>query len=118
MSIVHLKSENELIELISNENVLVVIDCYADWCGPCKMLDEKLKKLYVEWKKLYGDNIEVCKLNIDEESFSEFVELNKIQSLPTILFVRGDNVVEKVVGSNDKKIKEIVENLFSKKMQK
>ena len=114
INVKHLKSESELLQLISDKDVLVVIDCYSEWCGPCRVLGEQLKKLVVEWKKSYGKNIEVCKLNVDESYFAKFVELNKIKSLPTVLFVRGDDVVGKVVGNDIVEIKTTVHNLLEK----
>ena len=118
MSIIHLKSENNLRQVISNNNVLVIIDCYADWCGPCKLLDKHLKQMIDIWKNLYKDSIEICKLNVDDSNFSKFVKINNIQTLPTVLFVRGDDVVDKVIGYNIKKINETVENIMNKKINR
>ena len=109
--IIHLKSESELYQLISDKNVLVVIDCYADWCKPCVILGKQLNVLSIEWKKS-KKNIEICKLNVENKDFAKFVTLNKIESLPTVLFVRGHDVVEKVVGCNIEKIKTTVSKLL------
>ena len=111
-SIIHLKSESELHQLISDKDVLVIIDCYADWCKPCIILGKQLNVLSIEWKKSYKKKIEVCKLNVENEDFAKFVTLNKIESLPTVLFVRGHDVVEKVVGCNIEKIKITVSKLL------
>ncbi|BCR20674.1 thioredoxin [Borrelia miyamotoi] len=58
-----------------------VIDFYADWCGPCKML----APIYDELSKKYGDKIDFYKVNTDKEH--EVSMALGVQSLPTILFI-------------------------------
>ncbi|AGT27064.1 thioredoxin [Borrelia miyamotoi] len=58
-----------------------VIDFYADWCGPCKML----APIYDELSKEYGDKIDFYKVNTDKEH--EVSMALGVQSLPTILFI-------------------------------
>lgn len=113
MSIIHLKSEDELKQLVSDKGKLVLIDCFGTWCGPCKVLSKHLEPLSTEWKKAYGNNIDVCKLDVDEPSFSQFCTINDIQSLPTVLFVRGDDVLNKVIGCRVPEIVSTVKTLMS-----
>lgn len=58
-----------------------IIDFYADWCGPCKML----APIYDELSKEYGDRIDFYKVNTDKEQ--EISMALGVQSLPTIIFV-------------------------------
>ena len=67
----------------------------------------------MEWKKAYGDKIVVCKLDVDDEAFTTFCTINEIQSLPTVLFVRGDDVLNKVIGCRVPEIVSTVKNLMS-----
>eukprot|EP01156_Anaeramoeba_ignava_P024450 Anaeramoba_ignava/c7905_g1_i2.p1 GENE.c7905_g1_i2~~c7905_g1_i2.p1 ORF type:complete len:146 (-),score=9.85 c7905_g1_i2:21-458(-) len=61
--------------------VPAILDFYADWCGPCKMLSPVLKDL----QKEYGGKIQVYKINTDKEK--ELASTFGIRSLPTIVFV-------------------------------
>ena len=70
----------------------VIIDFWAVWCGPCKMLSP----IVVELAEEYPDQLKVGKLNVDEnpQTASEF----GIMSIPTLLVFKGGEVVRQIVG--------------------
>ena len=81
---VYIKSDSEFYDLIKNDRVLV--DFYADWCNPCKMLDIILQDV---------DDIEVVKVDIDR--FRNIAKEYKVMSIPALkIFSNGEIVKEKV----------------------
>jgi thioredoxin len=74
----------------------VVIDFYADWCGPCRMVAPLMKELAKE----YEDQIVIYKVNVDNES--ELASALGIKNLPTILFIPKKGDPQLMVGSADK----------------
>ena len=70
---------------------LVVIDFYADWCGPCKMLAPVMEEL----EKDYPD-VKFCKVNVDNEP--ELARMFMIQSIPFVALVKNNTFVDKSVG--------------------
>ena len=74
----------------------VVIDFYADWCGPCRMVAPLMKELAKE----YEDQIVIYKVNVDNES--ELTSALGIKNLPTILFIPKKGDPQVIVGSADK----------------
>lgn len=82
---VHLDKE-DFNELISKGNVLV--DFYADWCGPCKMMGEVLEGL--------DDKLNIVKVNIDK--FNQLTDEYKVLSIPTLIFFKDGEKVNEVVG--------------------
>lgn len=70
----------------------VVIDFWATWCGPCI----KLGPVVEELAEKYGDKAVIGKINIEEND--EIVAENRIRSIPTVLFFKGGEVVDRSVG--------------------
>ena len=70
---------------------LVVIDLYADWCGPCKMLAPVIDELEKE-----NPDVKFAKINVDNER--ELAMQFKIQSIPTVAFVKDDTLLDLSVG--------------------
>lgn len=71
----------------------VVIDFYATWCGPCKMLSPVIETLASE----YGEKVRFFKVNVD--SNQQFASNCNIQSVPTLFFVRKDGSLLRMVGA-------------------
>lgn len=76
---------------------LSVIDLYADWCGPCRMLAPILLELEREFT-----DVKFCKLNIEKER--EIASLFKIDSVPTVAFVKDDTFLDLSVGYVEKQV--------------
>lgn len=74
-----------------------IIDFYATWCAPCRMIAPTLKELAKE----YQDSIYVYKIDVDKEK--ELAAAMGIQSLPTILFIPTSGQPQMIVGAADKK---------------
>ena len=73
----------------------VVIDCYAPWCGPCKMISPIIDKIAEE-----NENTKFYKINVDNAD--EITKDFDIMSIPTILIFENGNLKEKVVGFKSK----------------
>lgn len=78
-------------ETLKNTNGLLVVDFWAEWCGPCKMLAPVIDEAAAEMP-----DVTFAKLNIDEEV--EIAVKNGVASIPTLFFVKNGEVVKKSVG--------------------
>lgn len=80
------------------DNSVVLVDIWADWCGPCKAMLPILESL----SEQYGDRLVVAKLDADSAECAETVKDYEIRSIPTmILFVNGEEK-QKMVGAKDR----------------
>jgi thioredoxin 1 len=75
----------------------IVVDFWAEWCGPCKQIAPVLDELATE----YDGKVKVAKVNIDE--FQDLAARFRINSIPTFLFFKNGQVVDQVVGLRSKK---------------
>jgi len=74
----------------------VVVDFYADWCGPCKMM----APIFIEAAEDYDGKIKFCKINIDEHR--SIAMENKVMSIPTLIFYKDGVQKERKSGVIDK----------------
>ena len=87
---VHLTSENFESE-VNVKDTLVVIDFWASWCGPCKMLAPVYEKVAGEMT-----NVKFCKVNVDEEP--SLAREFQISSIPTVICVKNGALKDISVG--------------------
>ena len=76
---------------------LVIVDFWAEWCGPCKMIAPLLDEVARE----NPDKVKIVKVNVDQEQ--ELAQQYGISSIPTLLFFKGGTVSDQVVGSLPKR---------------
>jgi len=88
---------DETFSEIINKNTIVVIDCWAEWCGPCKMFAPTFDEL----SKSYAGKIVFCKMNVDENQRipSEY----GIMSIPTLMIFKNGKLVDTLIGVMPKK---------------
>lgn len=84
-------------EVLDNKN-LVLVDFYADWCGPCKMTAPIIDQLSEEEK--YKDNVSFVKINVDENQ--ELAGNYNVFSIPTFILFKQGKPVHQFVGARDK----------------
>ena len=94
MSIINLTKDSYHNEVMETEKV-VVIDFWATWCGPCKMMAPVVEEI----SKDYPD-VKVCKVNVDEEP--ELSNAFKIASIPTIVVIKNGEIIDSVIGFRPK----------------
>lgn len=90
---IHLTSENFNETIEKNERVLV--DFYADWCGPCKMLAPIIDELEKEL-----ENVLVCKVNVDDAP--QLAVLFKVEYIPTIVYIKNGQPQASLTGLKTK----------------
>jgi len=85
----------------------LIVDVYAEWCGPCKQMAPAFEELAKELSSQYN----FAKINVDEES--DLATKYKIRSVPTILFIKDEKVVATKVGAMTKEtLKSEIERVF------
>jgi thioredoxin 1 len=77
---------------------VTVVDFWAEWCGPCRMIGPFIEEL----SKEYNDKVLVGKLNVDDNP--EVSMKYNVRSIPTVLFFKNGEVVDRQVGATSKKV--------------
>ncbi len=89
-------TDQKFQEEVLNSDIPVMVDFFATWCGPCKMLAPVVEELAGE----YAGKFKVGKLDVDDNPNT--AQTFGVQSIPTILFFKGGQVVDKMVGFQSK----------------
>ena len=93
---------------VATSTDIVMVDFWAVWCGPCQMVAPVVEELAQE----YQGKLKVMKLNTDE--VPEVAGKFQIMSIPTILFFKGGEPVEKIVGARSKQqFKQVIDSLLA-----
>lgn len=94
-------------EEILNSGEAMVVDFWAEWCGPCRMVTPIIEELATE----YEGKVKIGKMNVDENN--EVPMKYSVRNIPTILFIKGGEVVDRKVGAQSKAVlKEAVDKLL------
>jgi thioredoxin 1 len=93
MSVLKITKEN--LEVIKNSEKTVLLDFYADWCGPCRMVSPIIEEIANE-----NPQYLVGKINVDEES--ELAAAFNVSSIPMLAVLKGGKIVNQSVGARPK----------------
>ncbi len=85
--------ENTFNEEVMNSSIPVMIDFYAEWCGPCRMMSPVVE----EFAKEYEGKVKIGKVNVDEQA--TLASMFGIQSIPSFVFIKDGKVIDKVTGA-------------------
>lgn len=105
---VTITAENFKSEVLDSA-IPVVVDVWAEWCGPCRMIAPVLAKIAEDYK----GKLKVAKLNADEQA--ELAAKYNVQSLPTLLLFKGGKVVNQQVGAAPRPV---LERLFKDHLER
>ncbi len=83
-------------EVVNAASAPVVVDFWAEWCGPCKMIAPILDEIATE----QGDSVKITKLNVDENP--GIAQRFGVMSIPTLLVFRDGEVDKRIVGAKGK----------------
>ena len=94
MKVLHINKDNFHNEVLNSEKP-VLLDFFASWCGPCRMVGPILDEIAEE-----REDIKVCKVDIDEQP--ELASRFRIMSVPTLMVLKAGNIVDQSVGARPK----------------
>lgn len=94
MAVINLTKDNFSKEVLDSDKV-VLIDFWASWCGPCRMMSPVVDAIADE-----REDVKVCKVNVDEER--ELASVFNIASIPTLAVIKDGKIVNGSVGVKTK----------------
>lgn len=96
MSVINV-NKNNFKEEVMNSSKPVLLDFWATWCGPCRMVSPIVDEIASE-----RPDIKVCKINIDEQQ--ELASAFSIMSIPTLVVMKEGKIVEQALGARPKEM--------------
>lgn len=94
MSVMHITKENFDNEVMHSDKP-VLVDFWATWCGPCRMIAPVLDEIAAE-----RSDIKVCKINVDEQP--ELAASFQVMSIPTLMVVKNGEITNRSMGARPK----------------
>ncbi len=97
-------TDSDFEETVLNNQNPVLVDFWAEWCGPCKAIEPFLNELAVEYK----GKISIAKVDTDKNP--NYASTYGVRSMPTFIMFKDGQQTDLLVGANPNKIKEMLEN--------
>lgn len=104
MEVIKISNENFESEVMESDKV-VLVDFYADWCGPCKAMSPIIDEIAGE----VDERVKVCKLNVDD--CQDIALQYNVMSIPTLIIFKNGSVARTLVGLRDKE--DVLNNINS-----
>jgi len=86
-------SDRDFEQQVLKSSLPVVVDFWAPWCGPCRMIGPIVEKLSEEFK----GKLKFCKVNVDENQ--QLASKYKVMSIPTLIFFKNGQLIEQSMGA-------------------
>lgn len=97
MSVINISNANDFNDKILKSDKPVLVDFWAPWCGPCKMVAPELEAVASE----YENKAIVAKINVDEQQ--QLASQYDVMSIPTLLILKDGQEIERLVGYRPRK---------------
>ena len=94
MSVYHIDKNNFETEVLNSDKV-VLLDFFAEWCGPCKMIAPTLEEIAAE-----NEQIKVCKIDVDNAP--DLARQFKVTSIPLLVVMKDGKIVDQALGARPK----------------
>jgi thioredoxin 1 len=96
------KGNNELLNIAdTHRDDIIMLDFYADWCGPCKAIAPKAHGLFKEYANKAGcRRLVLCKVNVDEDDNQGLCSAYKVRAMPTFVWISNMKVVNRLEGAD------------------
>lgn len=104
-NIVEITTAAEFDKEVKQAELPVLVDFWAPWCGPCKMITPVVDEL----AETFAGKVKVCKVNVDEDS--ELAEAMDVMGVPSLIFFRNGEEVNRIVGNSPEKLRAAFEEL-------
>lgn len=94
MSTIHIQGADQFKKEVLEAKTPVMVDFYAEWCGPCKLAEPIMEKLSDEM----ADQAKIIKLDVDAEGNRELAQQFQVRSIPTVMMFKDGNRVDSAIG--------------------
>ncbi|KAJ5332987.1 Uncharacterized protein MYU51_005325 [Penicillium brevicompactum] len=105
MPVIEITSKPEFLDKILGAETPVILDCYAEWCGPCKAIAPKIE----EWSNVYTD---VTFYKVDVDKVADVAQELGVRAMPTFMLFKDGQKITEVVGTSLPAIEQGIKSLL------
>ncbi len=98
-NVIYLEGTEQLKTDVLSFNGVVLLDFYADWCGPCQMIGPVMEELATDNAE---KNVKIIKVNVDSEANRDIAGQFQVSSIPAVFVINAGKVVNMLIGANPK----------------